>query len=291
MDTTPYTSFKESRNSTECIDEASISRIENYLLKWTSEGFRIEHPNVDDFFTQIEFNKYLMQFHDRQTELEYMNQVASSNRSNQITINSEFPIKLREKNTTCLEFAKKVERLAGEEYDKFKELSDKYKSDPAKYGYNSSFKSSIKGIIGYGTKSRYEAMTDIPLCLYWTMLKFAEAILNYENILFRQSQIQPSSVVVGYMQQQVSNTSFEKLSELLQNLTQSEDNLHVEEGGSRRHTRRHRHRNGRSRRHHSKHSHKSVKRSKKGKKIMKSHTRKRHTHARKQNRRRNRSRK
>jgi hypothetical protein len=278
----PYFPFIESRNNTECIDKESIG---NYLLNWTSERFRIDHPNVDDFFTQIEFNKYLTQFRDRQNKLEDMFGIALSSTSNHTTITIQFPIKLREKNTTCLEFAKKVERLAREEYDKFKELSDRYKSDPVKYGDNSSFKSSIKGIIGYGTKSRYEAMTDIPLCLYWTMLKFAEAILNYENKL--SSQRQYPSVDVDYMQQQVSNTSFGKLSELLQNLTPSEDNLRVEEGGSRRHTRRHR----RHHSNHSKHYHKSVKRSKKGKKIIKSHRRKRHTHARKQNKRRNRSRK
>jgi hypothetical protein len=49
-------------------------------------------------------------------------------------------------------------------------------------------------------------------------------------------------------------------------------------GGSRRYT---------HRRRHSKHSHKSIKRYKKGKKIMKSHKKKRHTHIRKQNKRKN----
>ena len=275
----------EFRN-TEYIDEESIELIQYYLKKWNSEEFRIERRNVDDFFTQIEFNKYLMQFHDRQSKLEYMVGIASSNPSNHNT--EQFPKKLREKNTTCLKFAERVKRLAKEEYDKFKTLSDSYTT--GKYGDSSSFKSFTKGLFKVGTKSNYERMVnDIPPYLYWTMFKFAEAILEYENEL--STQIQPSSIDVDYMHQQVSNTSFKRLSELLQNLAQSEDNLGVEGGGSRRHTRRHRHRNGRTRRHHSKYSHKSVKRSKKGKKIMKSHTRKRHTHARKQNRRRNRSRK
>lgn len=279
----------EPRNNTECIDEESINLIKYYLEIWEHGNFKEKHPNVDDFFTQIEFNKYLMQFYDRLDKLESMFAMASSSRSTQITINSEFPIKLREKNTTCLEFAKKVERLANEEYNKFKTLSDSYTSNTTgKYGDSFSIGSSFKGLFRFGTKSKYERMVnDIPLCLYWTMFKFAEAILEYENKL--SSQRQYPSADVSDMQQQVSNTSFGKLSELLQNLIQSEDNLGVEGGGSRRHTRRHRH--GRTRRHHSKHSHKSVKRSKKGKKIMKSHTRKRHTHARKQNRRRNRSRK
>lgn len=288
MNTIPYTSFEETRNNTQCINQESIQLIADYLSNWSNDSFKTKRPNVDDFFTQIEFNKYLMQFHDRQSELEDMVGIALSSASNETTIKEKFPKKLKEKNDTCLEFAKKVERLAKEEYDKFKTLSERYTGDTTKYNDSFSVRSSMKELIGIGTKSKYKKMTNgIPICLYWTMLKFAEAILNYENGL--SSQTQNPSADVSDMEEQVHNTSFKKLRELLQNLTQSEDNLHVEKGGSKRHTRRHR--NGRSRRHHSKYSHKSVKRSKKGKKIMKSHTRKRHTHARKQNRRRNRSRK
>jgi len=273
----PYTEFKNSStDNTECIDDKSISIIGEYLNNWNKPKFR---SHKDAFFTQIELNKYLRQVSDRSSRLEYMLWLALSNHSDQITALNMLPDELSKKNASCLEFAERVEKLAKEEYDKFNELSSKYHADH-RYKNDTSVRTSMKGFFGVGTKSRYEAMTDgnISPCLYWTMRKFAEAILTHEQTL--SANLQNHFSEISHIKECIDQVSLEHLKELLNHLIEHRVVL----GGSRRHTRRHR-------RHHSKHYHKSVKRSKKGKKIIKSHTRKRHTHARKQNKRRNRSRK
>jgi hypothetical protein len=283
MDSIPYTQFNDSSSNTECIDDTSISIIVKYLNNWDYDRLR---SHQDAFFTQIELNKYLMQVFDRTNMLEDMLELALSNHSGKITALNMLPDELSKKNASCLEFAIRVERLAKKEYYKFNELSRKYHDADGSYKSDTSVRTSMKGIFGVGTKSRYEAMTDngnISPCLYWTMCKFAEAILTYEQTL--SDNPQNRFLEISHIEECIEQVSLERLKELLNKLSERI----VVSGGSKRHTRRHR--NGRSRRHHSKHSHKSVKRSKKGKKIMKSHTRKRHTHARKQNRRRNRSRK
>lgn len=272
-----YTQLNDSSPNIKCIDDTSISIIREYLNNWDNDRLR---SHQDAFFTQIELNKYLMQVFDRTSRLEYILGLAQKDYSGQITALNMLPDELSKKNASCLEFAGRVERLAKEEYDKFNELSSKYHKDD-RYKNDTSVRTSMKGFFGVGTKSRYEAMTyngNISPCLYWTMCKFAEAILTHEQILSDNSR--NHFLEISDIEECIEQVSLERLKELLNKL-----NEHiVVSGGSRRHTRRHR-------RHHSKHYHKSVKRSKKSKKIMKSHTRKRHTHARKQNKRRNRSRK
>ena len=184
-----------------------------------------------------------MQFHNRLGELEYMQGVVSS---------EDFQHKLSKRNSVCLEFAIKVNELAQKEYDKFHELSSKYHQADDKYKNNGSHRTLMKGLFGVGTKSKYETMiADIPSCLYWTMLKFSQSILAYEK------QMSP--------QHKLKEVSLDTLIELL-------PKPNAAEGGSRRHAR---HWRGRGRHH----SHKSAKRTKNGKKPLKSHTRKRYTRA------------
>lgn len=281
----------ESRNNIDC--DKAYGIIREFLISHTN-SFGSRYGSVDDFFTQIEFNKYLFQFNERFNGVESLLIYAKKNHSNEISARLLIVEKMLEHNSRCLKFAQKVKRLAKEEYDKFKTLSYRYKSNPAKYDDSSSFDSSMKGLFRYGTKSNYEKMTnDIPLCLYVAMSKFANGILLYEETHLQPlgEPLHPQIDILKYIQECLEKVSIVNLQQIVDKLNQQGDDEFFASGGSRRHTRRHRHRHGRTRRHHSKHSHKSVKRSKKGKKIMKSHTRKRHTRARKQNRRRNRSRK
>ena len=257
-----------------------------------NHSFRSRYGSVDDFFTQIEFNKYLFQFNERFNSVEYLLTYAKKNRSYEISAHGLIVQKMLEHNSRCLEFAKKVQSFAQKKMNDFQHYSDSYTNDTTgKYGDNTSVRSSVKGFLGIGTKSKYERMTnDIPPCLYVAMSKFANDILSYEETKLQPLGDPPQIGTLEYIQECLEKVSIVNLQQIVDELEQhGNDEFVAAVGGSRRHTRRHR--NGRSRRHHSKHSHKSVKRSKKGKKVMKSHTRKRHTRARKQNRRRNRSRK
>jgi len=254
--------------NTECIDAESIKFIKQFILNW-----HVYNSRCENFFTQIKFKNYLMRFSDRH---EYMIEVAK-------TSEDTFVNKFSEMNRSCLESARMVEHLAEQEYDRFKKLSDRYHGDVDKYRDSSSLRISMKGLFGKGTKSKYEEeiISGFPPCLYWTMYQFAKAILIYENKI--SSQYYTRDFDAEYIQSKLKEVELKKLLQLLPKLPETI----IVSGGSRRHTRRHH----RGYRHHSTHSRKSVKRSKKGKKIMKSHTRKRYTRVRKQNKRRNRSRK
>jgi hypothetical protein len=291
---------------TDC--EKAYDIIKEFLHTSSSNRFRSRHRNVDDFFTQIEFNKYLSQFTERFNSVEYLLTYAKENRSNELSAHILIVQKMLKHNTRCLDFAKKVERFSDQEYKKFNNLSQRYTSDTTdKYGDNTSVRSSVKGFLGIGTKSKYERMTnDIPPCLYVAMSKFANGIVVYEEQQLKPlGEHPPKDVTLEYIEECLEKISIHNLEQILEKILEelkqqgNEEPRYVDAsqyvdaptllsthaGGHRRH-RRHTHR-----RHHSKHSHKSVKRSKKGKKIMKSHTRKRHTRARKQIKRRNRSRK
>jgi hypothetical protein len=249
-----YEKFRNTPSSnTECIDVESIELIKNFISNLLKPKFRSEHRNVDDFFTQIEFDKYLMQFHDRLGQLEHMQGVVSS---------EELKHEFSKRNSVCLKFATRVNELAQKEYDKFNELSRKYHHDD-KYKENGSLRTWMKRLTGIGTKSKYETrIDDIPSCLYWTMLKFSEAILEYEKEKAKP-QLEEAS-----LDKLIALLSLDKLKALL-------PKPNAAEGGSRRHTR---HWRGRGR-HHSMHSHTSAKRTKNGKKSLKSHSRKRYTRA------------
>ena len=170
--------------------------IREFLISHTN-SFGSRYGSVDDFFTQIEFNKYLFQFNERFNSVESLLIYAKKNNSNKISARRLIVQKMLEHNSRCLEFAERVKRLAKEEYDKFKTLSDSYTT--GKYGDSSSFRTFAKGLFKVGTKSKYERMVnDIPLCLYWTMFKFANGILLYE-----EKQLQPLGEILLYEQNQL----------------------------------------------------------------------------------------
>jgi hypothetical protein len=280
-------------NNINCEQAYNLIRV--FLREWhTTKNFRDKYHNVDDFFIKIEFNKYLMNFYDRKNKIEDMIRIAKSNYSQGITISRIFVSRLNERNANCLKLAESVERFAEEEYNKFEALSNTLDSDKTNKYTTPSVKSYFKGFLGIGTKSNYEKMTSsIPRCLYILMDKFAKAILLYEQTNMDSPSPDPDKVDLQYMNEQFDKVLIKRLEEILTNVYQelesSSEVVDVEEGvevldvegGSRKHTRRQR----------SKHSEKSAKRSKKGKKIMKSYTRKRHIYVRKQNKRKNRSRK
>jgi hypothetical protein len=279
---------------TDC--EKAYDIIRDFLVSHTN-SFRSRYGSVDDFFTQIEFNKYLSQFTERFNSVEYLLTYAKKNYLYENSARGLIVQKMLEHNSRCLEFAQKVKSFAQEKMNDFQRYSYSYTSDTTgKYRNNTSVRSSVKGFLGIGTKSKYERMTnDIPPCLYVAMSKFANDILSYEETKLQPLGDPPQIGTLEYIQECLEKVSIVNLQQIVDKLEQQGNDepqyvdapplLSTHEAGHRRH-RRHTHR-----RHHSKHSHKSVKRSKKGKKIMKSHTRKRHTRARKQNKRRNRSRK
>ena len=273
--------------------------IRDFLINYgsSSNSFGSRYPNVDDFFSKIDFKKYLLQFIQRFNRVAYLLELTKDTDSNRITACNMIVREMLKHNSRCLEFAKKVESFTQKKLNDFQHYSDTYTSDTTgKYGDSFSIRSSVKGFLGIGTKSKYERMTDgIPLCLYVAMDRFAKGILLYEEEHLQPLGKSPPEIVTPkYIEECLEKVSIVNLQQIVDELQQqgndefNDFDAFGSAGGSRRHTR---HRHGRSRRHHSKYSHKSVKRSKKGKKIMKSHTRKRHTRARKQNRRRNGSRK
>jgi hypothetical protein len=271
-----------------CIDTESIDIIRKFLDNFNKPNvFRGMYRDVDDFFKEIEFNTYLVKYFSRMSK-EQKNVSGSG-----------FEEEKKRMNQDCLMYAERLNILAKKKYDKFTTLSRKYQRE--RYQYKES--SAWKVFFQKGTKEEYEKMiTGIEPCLYWTMLQFSILISDLEKAQLvspnsDSKNIETLITLLESLQETPENELQQPLENELQqtppvSYLQPGDGygdkttlLSTDAGGNRRH-RRHTHR-----RHHSTHYHKSVKRSKKGKKIMKSHTRKRHTRARKQNRRRNRSRK
>jgi hypothetical protein len=132
-----------------------------------------------------------------------------------------------------------------------------------------------------GRVRRYHQMLlNFTPCFYLTMFKFSEAILAMEEKL--QSDFS-SGQMLESMTQILGSLNLEALIKLLYSTHNLEPPVtEASGGGSRRHTRRRRY---------SLRYRKLIKRSKKCKKIIKSHTKKRHNYIRKQNKRKNKSRK
>jgi hypothetical protein len=351
LETNTNTNSNNFDNCKEVINDY-ITDLFRILTGAESTKFISENPSIKQFFANIKFDIYLISYIER---IYYMTGIIRSlitNIDNVVPVRERFVHRLTKRNSKCFERALTFRRLATEARETFNQSKAKYlenNDSPDQKSVRSWFK---KGL-GIGRLARYKKMTSgILECLYETIFKFSEKILEREQSLNEQQcafpnvtdrfnyiqklrenstpdQISDSVMVkqeidainaclINFKEDKLKELLDKSLQELSPNVSQEEtrDNssetesyrpssstdvpsesqqsselqrssvsqrpsvsqplLSVSTAGSRRYT---------HRRRHSKHSHKSIKRYKKGKKIMKSHKKKRHTHIRKQNKR------
>lgn len=275
--------------------------MEDYIDEYLKRSFH-EHESqipipkyIDFFFTFTEFGRYLHQYFRRFTRIEYILGL------DPISLSYIIKKKISRKNISCLAAANKLSDLVNNFLDPHK---------------NSSW---TKKTFGYGTSVNYAKMLkmakeenpslseDQIKEQIKFMVEFSKKILEMEKELTQsvngmdynglRNTYNADSIegLIGYTklnqllnettpQAQAATAPDEDASEAHEGAHEDVDRPLLQRGGSRRHTRRRRHR-------HSLRSRKLIKRPKKGKKIMKQPTKNRRVNIRKQNNKKTKSRK
>ena len=142
------------------------------------EQFRMRNKGVDDFFTQIEFNKYLMRCVERSDKVEYKSSLQFGQH--------HAWLKVIKRNKICLDAVVTLLKNAKEQFETFQRVSNDFK---AKQGESPKQRSLIARTFNLGRESTYMNMTTgkgIPPSLYVTMLQFAYMMSLLETKLTAQ---------------------------------------------------------------------------------------------------------
>jgi hypothetical protein len=292
--------------------------IDEYLKIHLTQGHisKLQIPKyLENFFIYIEFNKYLIQYLERFSRISYILSHSFTNASASITASNTINDELRNLNDTCYNHANELKNKVS----KFSNPDEKktWRKDFFGYGTSGTYAKMVES----AKKEEPPVSGDVLKNQIVFMISFCEMIYNFEKMLKETVEYtenfstklfelftKKNSIngVIGYKKlnellYSVKNSASDPLlQQILQNLQDGkqktdeinlpllqEENTTVVEacsGGSRRQTHRRRH-------YHSMRSRKLIKRSKKGKKIMKQYTKNRRVNIRKQNKRKNKSRK
>jgi hypothetical protein len=144
-------------------------------------GFRERNRGVDDFFTEIELNKYLARCRERTDNVLYNNTFGQNHTWRAVIKN----------NKICLDAAALVLKNAKEQFEKFKRVSMDLGSKQAAEIASPKKRSFLAKTFNLGREAKYNGMTkalDIPSSLYFVSLYLAYAFLLLELKLTRECE-------------------------------------------------------------------------------------------------------